>query len=389
MGLKPSDFYPEKEKSNRSQNRSSNRSPAVGGVTLEQLAELKKLSAEWLTERFGAKNWTWGGNPADCIPYYDDNNQVLTVQFRVKLNGDGKFKNKSGERVALYGLDSLADIKAAGWVLMVEGPSDRWTCAYHNIPCLAVPGKGNWASSLKSFPAWEEFFKGIDIYVWQEPEAESFSASIYKSLPGAKIIIASDYKDVSDAHVAGIDVAAYIETLKADAGVYGPPLTRDLIYRFRDFIARFVFFKDARAALLIAAWAVNTYIYLLFEYFGILWINSPTLRCGKTKLVEILDKLVFKSSGMNINVSPPALFRMTADGCTFLADEVESLKNSDKEQYGALMSIFNAGFSRGATVPRADGVGFAVRNTKFMDLRCWLGSPTLRKRFEIDHFLSR
>jgi Protein of unknown function (DUF3631) len=348
MGLKKTDFSPEGEKSKR-----SNRSPAVGGVTLKQLANYKKLPVEFL-KGLGLRDWNWNGSPAVCIPYRDDKNQDLTYQFRVKLKGDDKFRNKSGERVALYGLDNLADIKAAGWVLIVEGPSDRWTCSYHNVPCLAVPGKGNWQASLKSFPTWEEFFKGIDVFVWQEPEAETFSASIAKNLPDSKIIIAADFKDPSDAHVAGIDVAAYVETLKASAKTYGPPLTRDLIYIFRDFITRFVFFKDERVALLIAAWTVCTYIYLVFDYFGILWINSPTLRCGKTRLVEIEDKLVFKSSGMNINVSPPALFRMTADGCTFLADEVENLKTTDKEEYGTLMAIFNAGFSRGATVPRAE-----------------------------------
>ena len=43
---------------------------------------------------------------------------------------------------------------------------------------------------------------------------------------------------------------------------------------------------------------------------------------------------------------------MTAEGCTFLADEVENLKNSDREQFGAIIGIINAGFAKGATVRR-------------------------------------
>jgi hypothetical protein len=35
-----------------------------------------------------------------------------------------------------------------------------------------------------------------------------------------------------------------------------------------------------------------------------------------------------------------------------LADEVENLKNSDREQFGAIMGIVNGGFSKGATVRR-------------------------------------
>jgi len=104
--------------------------------------------------------------------------------------------------------------------------------------------------------------------------------------------------------------------------------------------------------LLIAVWILATYVYDRFQYIPILWITSPVMRCGKSRLVDLLDKLVWKSSGSVINTSLAALYYMTAEGCTFLADEVENLKNSDREQFGAIIGIINAGFAKGATVRR-------------------------------------
>src|SRR5262245_14821148 len=228
MGLQESDFFKEKPKTARANK---------GGLTLDQLANAKKLPVEFL-KLLGLKDWIYEEKPAVLIPYLDETGQQLVWRYRIALEGKDKFRSKSGERVALYGLDMLNQIKQARWVLVVEGESDRWTAAYHKVPCLAVPGKSTWRDE------WKKYFDGLDVYVWQEPGAENFTASIAKSLPNIKIILASDYKDVSDVHIADVDVADYIEGAKANARVYGPPLTRDLIVSMKDFVDRFVFFKN-------------------------------------------------------------------------------------------------------------------------------------------------
>jgi hypothetical protein len=130
------------------------------------------------------------------------------------------------------------------------------------------------------------------------------------------------------------------------------PLTKNLIHELADQIRRFIFFKGERVPLLIATWILATYVHDRFKYFAILWITSPVMRCGKTRLIDILDQLVWRSSGSVVNTSLAALYYMTAEGCTFLADEVENLKNSDREQFGAVIGIVNGGFAKGATVRR-------------------------------------
>jgi hypothetical protein len=137
-------------------------------------------------------------------------------------------------------------------------------------------------------------------------------------------------------------------------------LTRDLVAAVENILKRFVFIKDNRFYPLISLWIVATYVYETFDYFPILWITSPTKRSGKTRLLEVLAQLVAKPSGIKVNLSEAMLFRITNRGATLLLDEVERLKKSDHDVYGAVMAVLNAGFQKGATVPRVqkskDGV---------------------------------
>jgi hypothetical protein len=60
------------------------------------------------------------------------------------------------------------------------------------------------------------------------------------------------------------------------------PRAADLIFAIEALLLRHMFFKtDRRDALLIAVWALGTYVYDVFGFFGYLWLNSPVKRCGK------------------------------------------------------------------------------------------------------------
>ena len=128
--------------------------------------------------------------------------------------------------------------------------------------------------------------------------------------------------------------------------------TRDLITAVAGTLKRFVLIKDERKYQLIAIWVLATYLYLCFDYMPILWITSPTKRSGKTRLLEVLTQLVSKPSGIKINPTEAVLFTTINRGLTLCLDEVEKLKKSDHELYGAIMAILNSGFQKGATVSR-------------------------------------
>ncbi len=120
------------------------------------------------------------------------------------------------------------------------------------------------------------------------------------------------------------------------------------IDRLAQFLERFVFFKDKCLYLLIALWIVSTYKSHLFEYTGYLFGYSPEPQCGKTRLLEVLDQLVFNSSDILISPSTAILFR-TAHGTTQILDEVDSWQNQDE-----VRGILNAGFKKGAVVKRLE-----------------------------------
>ncbi len=180
-------------------------------VTVNTLAEAKRLPLDFL-KSLGIGDIKYNGQSAVRIPYYGENGQELAVRFRLSLTGDNLFKWRKGDRALPYGLNKLDTIKKAGWVLIVEGESDYWTCLLYDIPVLAAPGKGIWPVS------WGGYIKGCEVYVWQEPGAEDFTLRLLASAPDLRYIRAPDgIKDISEAHIQGHDVPALIEELKAKA----------------------------------------------------------------------------------------------------------------------------------------------------------------------------
>ncbi len=63
------------------------------------------------------------------------------------------------------------------------------------------------------------------------------------------------------------------------------------------------------AAIAIALWIVHSHAFELFPISPRLLIESPTPRCGKTRLIEILQRLVPKALRAD-NISAASLFRV-------------------------------------------------------------------------------
>ena len=63
-----------------------------------------------------------------------------------------------------------------------------------------------------------EYLKGLDVYVWEEPDAEDFVLRVLPTAPELHYIPAPDgIKDISEAHIQGLDVPLWLEGLKAEA----------------------------------------------------------------------------------------------------------------------------------------------------------------------------
>jgi hypothetical protein len=120
------------------------------------------------------------------------------------------------------------------------------------------------------------------------------------------------------------------------------------------FIRRFVIMPDL-SYLPMAMWILATHAADAFECFPYLALLSPAKRCGKTRLLEVLEMLV-KGPWRGTAPTPAALYRMMAESPTLLLDEVEALNSRNQsESAQAILAILNAGHRKGATIPRCDG----------------------------------
>ena len=121
-----------------------------------------------------------------------------------------------------------------------------------------------------------------------------------------------------------------------------------------EFIRRFAVLPDA-AYLPLATWAIATYLSDAFDAFPYIALVSPAKRCGKTRVLELLEVLCLKA-WRGTSPTSAALYRMMADSPTLLLDEVEALRGKQVSEVSqAILAVLNAGHRKGATVPRCDG----------------------------------
>lgn len=183
----------------------------VSNLTLEKLAQAKKLPVEFLRE-LGLRTVTVQKEQCVKIPYFDEAGNEIAVRFRMSLSGGTRFRWRRGDQVNLYGLWRMGEAKKAGYVLLVEGESDCWTCWHYGIPALGIPGKSTWRSE------WAEYVKGMNVFLWCEPEAFDLVERVTKDIPGLYVIYAPDgLKDPSKLHLSGRDFPCEMEKLLAGA----------------------------------------------------------------------------------------------------------------------------------------------------------------------------
>lgn len=185
--------------------------PPCPGLTLSALSAARKLPVPFL-KGLGLREVRRHGVPVVAIPYLDEQGEEVAVRFRLSLDGPQRFAWRRGDRPTLYGLWRLGDLRRNGWVLLVEGESDCWTGWHYGFPVLGIPGKTVWRSE------WREWFAGLDVYLWQEPDAVDLVGRVAADLPALRVLAAPEgIKDLSDAHLQGRNVPELIERRRAEA----------------------------------------------------------------------------------------------------------------------------------------------------------------------------
>ncbi len=128
----------------------------------------------------------------------------------------------------------------------------------------------------------------------------------------------------------------------------------NLVGEVEQFIRRFVVLPED-AYLPVAIWIISTHAAQHFDCFPYIALLSPAKRCGKTRLLEVLETMV-NHPWRGTAPTPAALYRMMIEAPTLLLDEVEAFNSKNKsESAHAILAILNAGHRKGATIPRCDG----------------------------------
>ena len=167
---------------------------------LENYAAAKGLPVEFL-KKLGLSDRAYQGKPAVRIPYPDEHDEEKSIRFRTALEKpedgiDNRFRWRSGSKAMLYGLERLAKIRKAGYVVLVEGESDAQTLWYHKLPALGIPGASNWKRE------WTSHLEGVErVYAVIEPDqgGETLLEKLAASGIGGRLYIVEldEHKDAS------------------------------------------------------------------------------------------------------------------------------------------------------------------------------------------------
>lgn len=346
-------------------------------LTLATLADAKKLPVDFLRQ-LGITDSQFQGVSAVRIPYANENGDIVAIRYRVGLASQGpRFKWRKGDHAILYGLERLEEIQRAGWVLLVEGESDCWSAWFHNLPTLGIPGKSIWHAE------WvEKYLAGLDVFVWQEPNAEDLILRIAKTLPQFRVIRApAGIKDLSEAHILGYPIATVMTELREQAVAI--ELIRDELARqhmadqarqaapvldapdplplIEHALRRLGYGGDIRPALI--AYLATTSRLLKMRDGSMLahLLLSGTPSAGKSWTVKCVLRLLPEGAYVVIDAgSPRALIYTDADLChrVVVFGEADSLPaGEDDSAASAIRNLLQDGYLRYTTTVRDSVTG--------------------------------
>jgi hypothetical protein len=136
------------------------------------------------------------------------------------------------------------------------------------------------------------------------------------------------------------------------------PEGTELLDELYEAIKRYVILPDDHAAVGVTLWIATTHALPAFDFAPRLAIGSPQKRCGKTRLLDVIEHTAHKPLATS-NATVAALFRSIGGGhppC-LIFDEADTVFGSKRlaEQHEDLRNLFNNGFQRGRETLRCVG----------------------------------
>lgn len=123
------------------------------------------------------------------------------------------------------------------------------------------------------------------------------------------------------------------------------------------FVSRYVILPGERYLIAVTLWVVHTWLAEHADSTPRLAVLSPEKASGKTRLMEVIELLVYAPLRVSSTTSA-ALFRSLGKGPrTLLIDEIDTVFGGYGSQNEDLRAFLNAGHRKGASITRCTGDG--------------------------------
>jgi hypothetical protein len=137
-------------------------------------------------------------------------------------------------------------------------------------------------------------------------------------------------------------------------------VTASLLEKLRVWVCRYVVVSDDQLNVL-AAWVMHTWAMEAAECTPYLHITAPEKGCGKSRVLETLEAVVWQPC-MSGGMTAAALLRtVDQEKPTLLLDELDAAFGGEKEYKEALRGILNEGFRKGGNFRKCDGKNHDLR----------------------------
>jgi hypothetical protein len=130
-------------------------------------------------------------------------------------------------------------------------------------------------------------------------------------------------------------------------------------------LSRFVWYPSGHCKVAHVLWILHTHLVQRFETTPRLAFLSPEPASGKTRALELTERLV-PNPVSTVNVSPSYLFRKIGQGdTTILFDEIDTVFGPKAKDNEDVRGLLNAGYRRGAHVGRCVVKGKTIETEDF------------------------
>jgi hypothetical protein len=330
----------------------------------------------WLSEKGlfakGERKGKAKSGRGPCVASYiysDVQGNPLARKLRFEPGEDGKKKSfawehfENGKWVSGLGnvktpLYRIAKCVNEPYVVLTEGEKDADAGAAIGLPTATSGGVGSWREDHAATLQGKRVVIIGDADTPGRIHAQQVGASLYGKAASVKVCEIPGAKDLAE----GIEKGANREGLLAlfeETSEWRPASGAEILDMVMALVRRFVS-MTAHQARAVSLWTVHTHAFDAADCTPYLNPNSAEKQSGKTRLLEVLEKIVL-NPWLTGRTSAAALVRKVhGERPTLLLDESDTAFQQEKEYVSALRGILNSGYRKSGKASLCIGQGAAM-----------------------------